>query len=103
MGWGSGVAVSCGLGHRRLRSHAAVAVVKAGSCSSDSTPNLGTSMCCGCSPKKKQNKQANNNNKPSKIILDLYNVEMMSFAANTFGLHCTIYSRTDCSGTVPCI
>ena len=36
----------------RLRSHVAVAVVQAGSCSSSSTPGLGTSLCCQCSPKK---------------------------------------------------
>ena len=29
----------------------AVAVAKAGSCSSDSTPGLGTSICCECGPK----------------------------------------------------
>ena len=31
----------------------AVAVAQASSCSSDWTPSLGTSICCGCSPKKK--------------------------------------------------
>ena len=31
----------------------AVAVVEAGSCSSDSAPGLGTSMCRGCRPKKR--------------------------------------------------
>ena len=35
-----------------LRSGVAVAVVKAGGCSSDSTHSLGTSTCHGCSPKK---------------------------------------------------
>ena len=35
-----------------LGSGIAVATVEAGSCGSDSTPNLGTSMCCGCGPKK---------------------------------------------------
>ena len=39
----------------RLRSHVAVAVVQAGRYSSKSTPSLGTSICCGFSPKK-QNK-----------------------------------------------
>ena len=37
-----------------LRSH--VAVVQAGSCGSNSTPNLATSICCGC-PKKKDTKK----------------------------------------------
>ena len=35
-----------------LRSHVAVAVVKASSYGSDSTPSLGTSICHGCGPKK---------------------------------------------------
>ena len=33
-------------------SHVGIAVVQAGSCSSYSTPNLGTSMCSGYGPKK---------------------------------------------------
>ena len=41
-----------------LRSCVAVAVVLAGSYSSDLTPNLGTSICCRCGPKKtKDNKK----------------------------------------------
>ena len=36
----------------RLGSGIAVAVAKAGSCSSNLTPSLGTSICCGCSSKK---------------------------------------------------
>ena len=36
----------------RLGSHAAVAVVQAGSYSSNSTSSLGTSICHGCGPKK---------------------------------------------------
>ena len=37
--------------------------------SSDSTPSLGTSICCGCSPKQKRktNKQTNKN-PPIKLI-----------------------------------
>ena len=38
----------------QLRSHMAVAVAQASSCSSDSTPSLGPSTCCGCSPKKEK-------------------------------------------------
>ena len=37
-----------------------MAVVWAGSCSSDSAPNLGTSMCCGCSPKGQKKKKKKN-------------------------------------------
>ena len=41
----------------RLGSGAAVAVVQAGSCSSDMTPSLGTSLCYGCGPKMQKTKQ----------------------------------------------
>ena len=37
-----------------LRSDIAVAVAQAGSCSSDSTPSLGTSICLTCGPIKKR-------------------------------------------------
>ena len=41
----------------RLGSHVAVAVAYAGSCSSDSTPSLGTSICPGGGPKKEKKKK----------------------------------------------
>ena len=41
---------------RRLRFHVAVAVVEAGSCSSDSTPSLGTSISAGAALKSKRKK-----------------------------------------------
>ena len=50
----------CGLqcsSQTRLRPSVAVAVVQAGSCTSDSTPSLGTSMCCRCHPKKQKRKK----------------------------------------------
>ena len=37
-----------------LRSDIAVAVVEAGSCSSNGTPSLGTPICRGCGPKKQK-------------------------------------------------
>ena len=40
-------------------SRIAVALAQAGSYSSDSTPSLGTSICCGCSPKKKRQRTKN--------------------------------------------
>ena len=44
-------------------SRVVMAVAWAGSYSSDSTPSVGTSICCGCSPKKtKQNKTENGKN-----------------------------------------
>ena len=43
-----------------LGSCVAVAVAWAGSCSSDSTPHLGTSKCCGGGPKKTKNKNSYN-------------------------------------------
>ena len=48
------VAVSCG--EMWLRSGVAVAVVWAGGCTLNSTPSLGTSMCCTRGPKKQKNK-----------------------------------------------
>ena len=41
----------------QLGSSVAVAVVQACRGSSDSTPSLGTSICCRCGPKKTTNKQ----------------------------------------------
>ena len=47
----------CGVGCRHeLRSHIAVAVAVDGSCSSNSTPNLGNYLCCRYGPKKKKKK-----------------------------------------------
>ena len=40
-----------------LGPHVPVAVAQAGSCSSDLTPRLGTSICLRCSPKRQTNKQ----------------------------------------------
>ena len=44
----------------RLGSGVAVAMAVAGSCSSDSNPRLGTSICCGCSPKRQKTKTKTN-------------------------------------------
>ena len=49
----------------RLRPCIAVAVVQAGSCSSDLTPSLGTSVCRGCGSKK-QNKGRKEERKKGK-------------------------------------
>ena len=40
-----------------LGSHVSVAMAEAGSCSSNSTSSLGTSMCCRCGPKKQKKKK----------------------------------------------
>ena len=48
-----------------LGSGVAVAVVYAGSCSSDLTPSLGTSMCRECGPKK-TNQSTNKNKRKQK-------------------------------------
>ena len=45
----------------RLRPCVAMAVAQAGSCSSETTPNLGTSMCCKCDPKKEEEKEKKKN------------------------------------------
>ena len=41
----------------RLRSHVAVSVAQASNCSSDLTPSLATSICPGCSYKRKKIKK----------------------------------------------
>ena len=51
MGGGSGVAVSCSIG---------------GSCSSDWTPSLGTSICQGYGPKKKKEERKQESKKARK-------------------------------------
>ena len=48
----------------QLGSH--IAVAQASSHSSDSTPSLGTSIYCGCSPKRQNNNYDNKNNNKSK-------------------------------------
>ena len=45
-----------------LGCHVAVAVVEAGSCSCDLTPNLGTSICGRCGPKKKKKERKERKN-----------------------------------------
>ena len=64
------MAVSCVCrSQMQLRSDFAMAVVWAGSYSSDSTPSLGTSICHGCSPKKtrgRRKKERKESKKASK-------------------------------------
>ena len=45
-----------------LRSGVSVAVAQASSCSSDSTPSLGTSVCRGCGPKRTKKQKAKQRN-----------------------------------------
>ena len=52
----------------QLRSGVALAVVEAGSCLSDSTPSLGSSVRYTCSPKKKKKKKK----RSSRIILQFF-------------------------------
>jgi len=50
-----------------------MAVAVAGSCSSDSTPTLGTSISSRCGPKKQQtNKQTKNREEKRKAFKQLY-------------------------------
>ena len=41
----------------RLRTQLVIERMQAGSCSSESTPRLGTSICCKCSPEEKKEKE----------------------------------------------
>ena len=64
--------LSCGVGQMWLRSRVAMAVVWASSCSSESTPNLGTSICFGCGPKKQKTKQQTKNTIKVRFQLCLF-------------------------------
>ena len=57
-----------------LGSGLAVTVVQTSSCSSDLTPNLGTSMCLVCGSKKQNN---NNNNKIKSLCYTPENNTML--------------------------
>ena len=58
---GSGIRCSHELWFRsQMRLRSGVAVAQAGSCSSDSTSSLGTSMCRRCSPRKQKSKKKKN-------------------------------------------
>ena len=55
----------------QLGSCVAMAVVWVGSCSSSSTPSLGTSICCGCSPKKQKIKKERKRKWNYFLVLDM--------------------------------
>ena len=50
--WGSSIAVNCGVGCSLSSDPTLLSVALAGSCSFKLIPSLGTSICCGCGPKK---------------------------------------------------
>ena len=54
---GSGIWYCHELLQMQLRSHIAVAVAQTGSCSSNSTPSMETSVCHKCGPKKQKKKK----------------------------------------------
>ena len=64
-----------------LRFGIAVAVTQAGSCCSDSIPSLGTSICCGCSPKKTKRKRKKKNRTSISLSLSEYR-SLTSISAN---------------------
>ena len=55
----------------QLGSGVAVAMAQAGSCSSNSTPSLGTSICHRCGHKKKKKKTSNNNLRKIKAYAEI--------------------------------
>ena len=67
-----------------LGSGIAVAVMQAGSCRSNLTPSLGTSICCRCDPKKEKKKEPLKVNnvvilqKKKLGMSDLFEVPMVS-------------------------
>ena len=50
----------------------ALAVVQAGSCSSISTPHLGTSVCCRCSPKKTKKERKKRKEKNCHFVTSVF-------------------------------
>ena len=69
MGYGSGVAVSCGVGLKtQLGSCVAVAVAVASGCSSDLTPRLGTSIGSGYSSRKQTNIHTKTKTQAERIL-----------------------------------
>ena len=72
-----------------LGSCVAVAVVQASSCTSDSTPSLGTFICCRCSPKKQKAKTNKQTKGVEKLAVYFYNIKPLymlccSLAAQSF-------------------
>ena len=57
--------------HMWLGSSIAVALVKAGDYSSNSTPRLRTSKCCGCKKKKKKKKRERERER-GRVLLNLW-------------------------------
>ena len=58
MGWGSGVAVGCGVGHGCILDPALLWLwCRSEAVNSNSTPNLGTSICHRCGPKNQKKKR----------------------------------------------
>ena len=55
VGWGSGIVMSLVTDAAGIPRHCGCGVAR--SCSSNSTPSLGTSICCECGPKKTKTKQ----------------------------------------------
>ena len=52
-----------------LVSGVAMAVAQHSGCSSDSTPSLGTSTCCGCGPKKTKKKKKKNGSQGVPVMV----------------------------------
>ena len=68
------MAVSCGVGHRQgldLGVAGAMAMVKAGSCSSNLTPSLRTSICRRHGPKKTKKKKERKKEKRNLILVKI--------------------------------
>ena len=62
----------------QLRSCVAVAVVEAGSSSSDLTAGLGTSICCKCSPEQQKKKRKERQKGPTFQIYPVRQTEAMA-------------------------
>ena len=74
-----------------FRSCVAVAVAKADRCSFNLTPNLGTSIHCGCGPKKTKNKQTKNHNPPNCPT----SIQPMIYPWASLGFYLLVWSDKD--------
>ena len=75
-----------------LGSHIAVSLAQASSYSSNSTPSLGTSICCRCGPKKNNNNKKPHNNLNYFSIWAPVQVTKIGFHNVSFQFPCAFFS-----------
>ena len=72
------------------------------SCSSDSTPSLGTSICCGCGPRKKE--QEDKVSTPQTWVLFRSSISSAAFTQRTvYQAWCWVLERKRCTKAPLCL